>query len=406
MRVLWFSVTPSMYNSKTNGHNGAGWIASLEAIIRKADEVQLGIAFEYPDKGFRYDKDDVSYYPIYREKGFRQKLLQNKDSFINSCLAVIEDFKPDIIQIFGSENDFGLLCQHTSIPIIIHIQGSLIPYYNALFPVGLSKSDFLFSKGLSLKNRYVGLKSEPSFKKRAKQEELILKSCRYFMGRTDWDKNLISLINPSATYFHCEEVLRDSFIQGAEYWKYKTSKEARIISVISTPWYKGLDLILKTAKLLTDYTNLKFEWNVYGVKEIKFFESKYGISANKVGIKIRGTASKEVLVKVLLDSSCYVHPSYIDNSPNSLCEAQILGIPVLATYVGGIPSMVENNETGLLFPANDPFTLSGLIQKVVLDETIATHLSIQEMQVATQRHNPNSIKDKLLSIYNTILNNK
>lgn len=62
------------------------------------------------------------------------------------------------------------------------------------------------------------------------------------MGRTEWDKSLINLFNPSATYFHCEEVLRDSFMNNNKQWKVEVSDKIKIVSVISNPWYKGVDL--------------------------------------------------------------------------------------------------------------------------------------------------------------------
>ncbi len=45
MKVLWFSVTPSLYKSYSNPHNGGGWISSLEAEVRKCKYINLSIAF-------------------------------------------------------------------------------------------------------------------------------------------------------------------------------------------------------------------------------------------------------------------------------------------------------------------------------------------------------------------------
>lgn len=406
MKILWFSVTPSMFNPRSNSHNGGGWIAALEQLVRQEPSIELGVAFQYPNADFKYERDSVNYYPIpVRRKSIFQR-LQGKDGkieMINHCLRIIDDFQPDLIQIFGSENDFGLLCLQTDIPIVIHMQGCLPPYYNALFPVGMNKYDFFFCKGLTWHFRWMGLRSELSFRKRAEQEIQTIQHCRYFMGRTDWDKRMVNLFNPKAVYFHCEEALRNSFLTGNKHWMPISSTKINIVSVISSPWYKGADLILKTAKLLKRFTSLDFEWRIYGVRDIRFYEQKYGIRASEVNVCPMGTASKEKLVDVLCASSLYVHPSYIDNSPNSVCEAQILGMPVLATNIGGLSTIVRDGETGILFPANDPYTLASHIKQLASDTCRCQSLGEAAMRQATERHNPSKIRKTLLRVYQTIL---
>ncbi len=407
MRILWFSVTPSLFNPHSNGHNGGGWIASLEQIVRKNKDIELGVAFNFPDNGFKYENDGVSYYPIKPEmRSFFGKLTGRSDDGNKTAkfLQIIEDFKPDLIQIFGSENEFGAICRLTKIPVVIHMQGCIPPYHNALFPVGMKKSDFLLKKGLSLSYRIIGLRSEKAFRKRAEMEIETIQSCKYFMGRTEWDKSLIDLFNPGATYFHCEEALRDSFINSNKQWKYSDGKKKTIISVISRPWYKGCDLILKTAALLKHFSNIDFEWKVYGIPEMKFYESVYGIKAKDVNVHPMGTASKEELVDALCSASCYVHTSYIDNSPNSICEAQIMGVPVLATHVGGTSSIVTDGVDGMLFPANAPYTAAALIKKITSNKELAEKLSREAIAKATQRHDPDNIGRNLCCIYDRIIN--
>ena len=407
MRVLWFSVTPSMFVPHSNGHNGGGWISSLEHLLHGEKSIDLGIAFNYPSSEFRHEKNGVIYYPIplikksLFEMIFHRKNLEEVQ--VAYYLRIIDDFKPDVIQIFGSENDFGLICDKVDVPVIIHIQGSMPPYHNALFPIGMNELDFYRYKGLNWRRRLMGIRSEVSFRTRAEREIKILQSCRYFMGRTEWDKSLVKLFNPNAEYFHCEEALRDSFIQSGAKWNLLPGGKINIVSVISNPWYKGVDLILKSAKLLKEFIGLNYVWNVYGVNDIRFFEYKYGIKASDVNVQINGVVNKNELVQVLSTASCYVHPSYIDNSPNSICEAQYIGIPVLATFVGGIPSLVEHGKTGLLFPANDPYTLASLIKEVTGNNELSISLSENEREVSRQRHNPQMIKERLLSIYKQLL---
>lgn len=408
MRILWFTLNPSLFNPGTNNYNGGGWTASLETIVRKVPNIKLGVAFIHSDSHshFKYEQDGVNYYPVptYQSSLLQRLLVQdNKEQMIIHCLHIIDDFSPDLIEIFGSENDFGLLCQRTSIPIVIHIQGCLPAYHNALFPVGMNKYDFFFTKGLSWHYRWMGIRSEPSFRKRAEQEIQTIQHCRYFMGRTEWDKGLVSLFNPNATYFHCEEALRDSFLNETKRWSFSKDKKVRIISVISNPWYKGMDLVLKTANLLKRFTTLDFEWRIYGTRNVRFYEQKYGIRASDVNVKMMGIASKDELVDALCASMLYIHPSYIDNSPNSVCEAQILGLPVLVANVGGLSSIVHDGETGILFPANDPYTLTNLIKQLAVDPKRCQSLSEAAIAQATERHNPERIQTTLLNIYKQII---
>lgn len=116
-----------------------------------------------------------------------------------------------------------------------------------------------------------------------------------------------------------------------------------------------------------------------------------------------GTASPDELVKAICSSSCYIHTSYIDNSPNSLCEAQIMGAPVLATYVGGIPSMVKDGLTGIVFPANAPYTLATLMKRIATDRDLAESLSKEARKDALLRHNPEQIRHTLVEIYSRII---
>lgn len=391
MRVLWFSITPSLFKPYGNGYNGGGWIASLERIVREVTEVELGVAFNFADSTFRHDVDGVAYYPIAHA---------SDETF--SC--IINDFKPQVIQIFGSENEFGRICRLTDIPVVIHIQGCLPAYHNALLPVGMSPMDFLTQRGLNWRYRFIGLRSEPAFRRNAEREIETIQSCHYFMGRTDWDKGLIGLFNPEARYFHCEEALRPSFLEKTKLWTWHEPEgKRRIISTISRPWYKGCDLILKTAKLMKRFTDIDFEWSVYGIQEMRFFESKYGIKAMDVGVRTMGTASPEELTDALTEADCYVHPSYIDNSPNSVCEAQILGVPVLATHVGGIGSLVDDGKSGLLFPANDPYMLASLLKRVLHDRDMAETLSNGARQQAVLRHDPETIRKTLIYIYKEMI---
>lgn len=407
MKVLWFSVVAPEILPSSSGFNGGGWISSLQKIISKED-IKLGIAFE-SDHVKQFVDKNTSYFPInaYNTKIKKIKKALNykyeQEYLLPECLNIIDEYEPDLIHIFGSESSFGLIPKHTSIPSIIHMQGSLPAYHNAHFPPGMSLSSLLMSPNLSLKDKFWSFKFYKVTKGRAKREEDILRNCKNFMGRTHWDKSITRFYNPNCKYFHVEEALRDSFNEISKYWEYKKGNKLILTTTISGPLYKGVDMILKSARLLKNNTSINFEWRVFGVNDITFFEKHYSINSKNVNVMACGIVDEVELRNKLLESHFYIHPSYIDNSPNSLCEAQLLGVPIICTNVGGVSSLVDDGVSGFLVPANDPLKLAHLILKYSNDEEKLQRISTAEIKKASARHDKFSISKQIMHAYNEVL---
>lgn len=409
MRVLWFAVTSSMYENKTNSHNGGGWISSLERIVRSVEDIELAVAFEHTDLFFKKEIDDVTYYPInswtsvWSRLAKKLQVSSEEKYIIPKCMEVIEDFNPDVIHVFGSEWCFGLIANYTQVPVVIHMQGSLPPCYNARFPVGVSLLNVILSADKFLLRKLMIWKNDLMFKEKANREEKILRLCKNYMGRTHWDKSIVNVYNSQAKYYFCNEALRESFIESDIKWCFSGNKKIIIVSTLSGPLYKGIDVVLKTAKLLKENTLFDFEWRVYGHTDSKFYEKQYNIVANEVNVKMMGVVSQETLVENLISASFYVHPSYIDNSPNSVCEAQILGVPVICTNVGGVSSLVVEGKTGFLVPSNDPIKIADIIISEYNNKSLLNEISKNEIYAAKKRHNPENIKNDLIMIYDKLI---
>lgn len=408
MRILWFSVTPSQFVPFNNGHNGGGWIASLEQLVKKNTEIKLGVAFEYPFSEFKKYQDNVTYYPINthvskirRLHRFFAPLKFEDQHIIPKCIDIIKDFKPDVIHIFGSENCFGLLALHTKIPIVIHMQGSLPACYNARFPINVTFIDILLSSRYTFFRKLSEYRNLKIFKRRALREAKILRHVNYFFGRTHWDKSITRVYNSSSVYFYCSEVLREPFY-GKEKWHYPDQEQIIIVSTISMPLYKGFDVILKTAQILKKECHMNFCWKIIGIQQEKFIESHYHIYAKDVSVVMLGCLSAEDVKQELLHAHFYVHPSYIDNSPNSVCEAQMLGTPVICCNVGGVSSLVDNNVSGFLVPANDPIKIADIINCYARDKMRLEQMSNQEIIIASERHSKQGIVHDLLKGYQCI----
>lgn len=406
MRVLWLSVTPSLYEEKISG----GWVASLERIIRQYGKgIELGIAFEHTDKYFKVVRDGVTYYPINkidtRLKKFRLMLNYDNDwNFLKPLIKnIIDDFKPDIIHCFGSEWPFGLIARDVNVPMVIHMQGFANIYaLSASMCCRLSDQyKYHHYNPFSMFHYwYRSLKTDAS----NKREQEVMRCNKYFMGRTEWDKNIVKYYSPGAKYYHCEEAIRPEILHSQKTWKFKFRKKMRLITISSASSLKGNDLILRTAKLLKEF-GFDFEWRVAGSKDsFKFFESLLSLRHEDLNIKLLGYINPVQIVDELSDADAYVHTAIIDNSPNSLCEAQLIGCPVVSTNVGGIPQLIENGGTGILYPFNEPHTLAFTLMNIFGDKDLLEKLSANELKVSHARHDELKVVERLSFIYQEIIN--
>ncbi|MCY1719088.1 glycosyltransferase [Prolixibacteraceae bacterium Z1-6] len=410
MRILWFSNSPSLYGKNKKNYNGGGWIESLEKLITLQTNIELAISFFHPDNCFKSKTETTTYYPISLYNSPIRKAIHNitYSSFdhyeVKSFVRVINDFKPDIIHVFGSEKSFGLVTNHTDIPVVVHIQGLLNPIKNAYFPPNYNKLDIILPNLLKPVSIFNKLKSLHFFNHDTRREEKILKNCKYLMGRTSWDKDVSQLYAPNSKYFFCNEALRDIFYNSPP-WELKVEKKFTIVSTLSQTPYKGFDVILKTTHLLKKlYPKFNFEWQIFGINEYTEFEKRFNIKSKHLNIYLKGVVNSETLVKNLLESNVYVHPAYIDNSPNSVCEAQILGLPIIASNVGGIPSLIENNKNGILIPANDPYTMASKIIMLKNNPDAAIKIGKEARKTAQERHDKKKILSDLLNIYKNLSN--
>ena len=109
------------------------------------------------------------------------------------------------------------------------------------------------------------------------------------------------------------------------------------------------------------------------------------------------------MIKEYLNAHVFVCPSSIENSPNSVGEVQLLGVPVIASYAGGMPNMVVYGETGMLYRFEEVEMLAEHIRRVFTDHTLARHLSENGIKAAEKRHHQRENLNQMLKIYRLIV---
>jgi glycosyltransferase involved in cell wall biosynthesis len=95
----------------------------------------------------------------------------------------------------------------------------------------------------------------------------------------------------------------------------------------------------------------------------------------------------------------FVLPSHSEGSPNVLLEAMVAGVPIVATHVGGVPEIVETNQSALLVPPNGPRELAEAITRVLSDSDLARRLSSNASVMVASKFSPDEYARCLLATY-------
>ena len=133
MRVLWFvNSAPNEISNFCLGtkSNSAGWIDSLYRELKS--ELEIGIVFHANVKEFKFGIfENVEYFILPQNSNVIMQVFEyqfgiyNPLKYLHNYYSIINQFKPDVIHIFGTESSFGLIQENINIPCVVHIQGLL-----------------------------------------------------------------------------------------------------------------------------------------------------------------------------------------------------------------------------------------------------------------------------------------
>lgn len=421
MRILWIAPVGGNYE-KGDVKGTGGWIGALQTELTKYyPDLELGIAFS--GKSQKIVKDgNVTYFSVTTTDGnkFKKALnylfLTKKERtarMAQNIKDVIDQYAPDVVHFWGIEGKLANAIPLTDRPSVVHIQGLLSLYIYVYMPYSFSVHDLKsfdpWWSPLTWKKKIFGTTQYQLYKafiSNANTEKELAQNVRNWIGRTEWDSMASKMLSPESHYYHCDEIMRSNFSESK--WAYHyNGNTLHIHSSIGTPWYKGIDVILKTSKILKEQ-KVSIEWNVYGLTKndaiVRYFIKRLGINPSDNGVFFKGRVDGQQIYKGLLESDVYVHPSYIENSSNAIAEAMMLGVPTIAQFVGGNSSMLKDGS-GVLVPAGAPYDLAYAIMGM-RDREVAESYSEKALEVAGQRQNTQRILSDLIDIYRHVINSK
>ena len=412
MKLLWVCNTAPGMVQQHMGVNGGGglWMDHMLSELARMPHICLRILCRGEKVCTGQISREISY-RVFSEPAPHVYLPELECLFARE----LEEFRPDAIHSWGVEYGHTLALMNAAEKAgmaqkaAISIQGlcSVIAlHYTEGIPHSVLKSttfrDFLRRDNI--------LQQQKKFQLRGAMEIQALQKASHVMGRTDWDRACTNRIHPGVRYHHCGETLREPFYQGR--WHYASCKKHRIFASSSVYPIKGFHYLLEAFggivkrwpdavlavpgdSFLDCAGKKKLRQQTYH-RYLAELARKYGVADR---IEFLGNLSGEEMKRSYLDANVFVLSSTVENSPNSLGEAMLLGVPCVCADVGGVSSMLVHGKEGFSYQSTAAYMLEYYVETVFEMEDRAEDMGQAARLHALRTHDPETNLRQLLAVY-------
>lgn len=166
---------------------------------------------------------------------------------------------------------------------------------------------------------------------------------------------------------------------------------------------KGVEYLLKATK------ELKEKKEDFALKIIGDGSERRSLEKSSQDLSIENLVHfighKENAWKYMQDLNVLVLPSLWEGLPNVIMEAMAVGVPVVATNVGGVPELIKNGETGFLVEPKNPKTLAEKIEHVLnLPEEERNRVGEKARRVVKEKFSIEKMVNEHEGLYKKLMN--
>jgi glycosyltransferase involved in cell wall biosynthesis len=404
MKIVWISNAQPFSLPNSVKTSSGGWLQEQYSSLCSSN-YEIDILAFFPDKQNKCFLNRQNNFITFKPVKNNILSIYLAKSFFKSKLNV---FKPDLIHIHGTElphcYSMSLAAKELNIPYVVSLQGIVSEIYKHVL-TGIEPNE-IFKKSLRdiiFGSSTIGLRK--LYRKLSILEKKIVLNSKIVIGRTNWDKAWITFNFKNKIYKVCHEPIRKEFLIDQK-WDYKNCKKYHIFLSQSNTSIKGLHILLHSIKYLINYypdTKLIIAGKDYKKNTLRnlLFRTSYEntilkiIKKNKLEnhIKFLGPQNVYQMIDNLLLTNCFVQPSVIENSPNSLMEAVYLNVPSVAANVGGVSFLYSEFNNVYLYQSDSALMLANEIMNVFEKKLFKPN----NFQV-----NNEHVGSNLLDIYNAI----
>jgi len=332
---------------------------------------------------FSRDSSENEFIQTVRAAGIPIDIISERGRFdlgvLPALRSIIEQRQPDIVITQSVKSHFLMWRSRLwkKIPWIAYHHGytstdSRMRLYNRFDRWSLPKADLVMTVCEAFAQELVSVDKVPREKIRVQHNPIrpgprsnpeAVKALREHWGLTDQERVILSVGRLSKEKAHADLILAFQRLCG-------TRADYKLVIVGEGPERASLEAI--AADLRID-TRVVFTGQISDVRP--FFAT----------------------------ADVFVLPSHSEGSPNVLLEAMGAEVPVVATAVGGVPEIVEDETSALLIPPGDPPAMADAIDRLVKDVELGARLSRNAAELVSRNHSPQQYVRSLIQTYEKAL---
>ena len=348
--IEWLPDPPEFLRPLPRQHP-ASWQRVLLEEFKGAPEVELHIfsVRKHFTRSCRFERDGVTFHCVRVPGGLRTLSLFWWETVL--LRRILKEVRPDMVHAWGTERAAALVASRLGFPFLVAMQGLLEWYAEYSPPDALGRLEVWLEKA-SLRRASV-VTAESSF------------AVEWLRGH----------------YPHLE--VRQ--VEHAPNWLFQRlerrpeNQPLQFLHVGVLSKLKGTDLLLSALDKLRQ--ELDFRLTLVGVANDPGFLDRIRRETSGAlweRITLRHGLTQPEVGEEMARATMMLFPPRVDNSSNSVKEAVVAGVPVVASAVGGVMDYVVPGKNGLVFPAGN---LDALVEAV---RAAAAHPLFRQGRVAPE----------------------
>ena len=228
----------------------------------------------------------------------------------------------------------------------------------------------------------------------------------FVVADINYNKEYLNLItdykyNKKIVIVHNGVIVEDKFN-----YDINKNKTIELLSIGSFTYFKGFDTLIKAVSMLKKI-DLDFHLNIIGDgAQRSVIEKLVNIECLEDKISLLGALPNDQIKSYNKKADIFILPSVIyvngmrDGIPTVCAEAMGACLPVISTYISGIPDLIQSGVSGLLVPEKSPKDLFNAIKELIENPELRNRYAINGYETVFKYFNKEKTNKELLELLN------